>query len=50
MIAYTLVKIALVKINQRFSDATTRTWKTCKQFKWAKRLICFQVLVAILQQ
>lgn len=50
MIAYTLVQIALVKINQRFSDATTRTGKACKHFKWAKRLIRFQVVVAILQQ
>ena len=50
MIAYTLVKIALVKINQRFSDATTRTGKTRKHFNWAKRLISFQMVVAILQQ
>ena len=48
MIAQAFVNIAFVKIYQRFGDAATRTGEAGEHFKWAIRLVSFQMMVTVI--
>jgi len=50
VVTKTFVYIPLVKIHQRFGNATTGTGKTREHFKGTKRLVCFQVMVTIIEK
>lgn len=47
MIRQTFIYLAFVKINQRFGDAATRTWKASEHFERTKRLIGIEMVVAV---
>ena len=48
MVAYTFVHIALIKINERFGNATTGARETGKHFKRTKRLIRFEMMIMVI--
>jgi len=49
MIADTFIKIAFIKIYERFGNTATGAGKTREHFKRAEGLVGFQVMVTVMQ-